>query len=113
LTNIIAHTIDGAPSMTSRHVEFIAHLKKAVPGITCVHCVINLQHLAENNLCGVLHETFQFIVKVVNKIKANSLNDRIFRELCHDNGCLWSHVKMVQLIHILQISKGKATRLIF
>lgn len=85
LTNIIACATDGAPSMTGRHVGFIAHLKKAVPGVICVHCVIHRQHLAAKNLSGVLHETLQFVIKAVNKIKASSLNDRMFRELCHDN----------------------------
>jgi hypothetical protein len=47
LTNIIACAIDGASSMTGRHVGFIcwAHLKKAIPGIICVHYVIHRQHL--------------------------------------------------------------------
>jgi hypothetical protein len=85
LTNIIACAMDGAPSMTGHHIGFIVHLKKTVPGIICVYCVIHRQHLAAKNLSGVLHETLQFVIKSVNKIKTNSLNDHMFRELCHDN----------------------------
>lgn len=85
LTNIIACTTDGAPSMTRRHIAFIAHLKKTVPGVICVHCIIHHQHLASKNLSGVLHETLKFVIKAVNKIKASPLNDSLFRELCQDN----------------------------
>jgi hypothetical protein len=41
LTNIITCAMDGASSMNGHHVEFIAHLKKAVQGINCVHCIIH------------------------------------------------------------------------
>ncbi|XP_025191177.1 SCAN domain-containing protein 3-like [Melanaphis sacchari] len=77
LTNIIVCATDVAPSMTGRHVGFLAHLKKAVPGIICVHCVVFRPHLAAKNLSGFLHETLQFVIKAVNKIKTNSLNDRM------------------------------------
>jgi zinc finger BED domain-containing protein 5/7/8/9 len=105
LTNIIACATDGAPSMTGRHVGFIDHLKKAIPGVICVNCVIHRQHLAAKNLSGVLHETLQFVIKAVNKIKASSLNDRMFRELCHDNDEDFERL----LLHtaVRWLSKGK------
>lgn len=27
----------------------------------------------------------QFVIKAVNKVKSKSLNDRLFRQLCHGN----------------------------
>ncbi|XP_025405011.1 SCAN domain-containing protein 3-like [Sipha flava] len=105
LTNIIAYATNGAPSMTGRHVGYIAHLKKAVPGVICVHYVIHCQHLAAKNLSGVLHETLQFVIKAVNNIKASSLNDHMFRELCHDNDEYFERL----LLHtaVRWLSKGK------
>ncbi|KAL4090983.1 hypothetical protein QTP88_025732 [Uroleucon formosanum] len=44
-----------------------------------------MQGEAAKNLSSVLHETLQLVIRAVNKIKASSLNDRMFRELCHDN----------------------------
>ncbi|XP_050528101.1 SCAN domain-containing protein 3-like [Daktulosphaira vitifoliae] len=105
LTNIIACATDCAPSMTGRHVGFIAHLKKAVPGIICVHCVIHRQHLAAKYLSDVLHETLQFAIKAVNKIKVSSLNDRMFRELCHDND--EDFERLLLYIAVRWLSKGK------
>ncbi|XP_050527964.1 SCAN domain-containing protein 3-like [Daktulosphaira vitifoliae] len=105
LTNIIACATDGASSMTGRHVGFIAHLKNKVPGVICVHCVIHCQNLAAKNLSGVLYETLQFVIKAVNKIKASLLNDRMFRELCHDN--VEDFERLLLHTAVRWLSKGK------
>ncbi|XP_068234219.1 protein FAM200C-like [Palaemon carinicauda] len=85
LSNVIACATDGAPSMVGRHRGFIAHLKREVPDIFTIHCVIHRQHLAAKHLSDRLHSTLQAVIKAVNRIKAHSLNDRIFRQLCHEN----------------------------
>ncbi|KAI6661311.1 hypothetical protein LOD99_10035 [Oopsacas minuta] len=59
--NIIACATDGAPSMIGRHRGFITHLKRAVP------------------------KSLQIVITATNKIKNNSLNDRIFQQLCENN----------------------------
>ncbi|XP_060878789.1 protein FAM200C-like [Metopolophium dirhodum] len=77
---------------------FIAHLKNAVPGILTVHCVIHRQHLVANNLSNEFFDTMWFVINAVNKIKAKSLNNRLFRELCHENDedfeCLVLHTEV-------------------
>ncbi|XP_040575992.1 protein FAM200C-like [Lepeophtheirus salmonis] len=55
LTNILACATDGAPSMIGRYRGFISFLKKAVPGVLTVHCVIHKQHLVAKYLSGRLH----------------------------------------------------------
>ena len=50
LGNIVACATDGAPSMIGRHRGFIAHLKRAVPNIFTIHCVIHRQHLIAKHL---------------------------------------------------------------
>lgn len=72
LSNIIACATDGAPSMVGRHRGCIAHLKREVPGIFTIHCVIHRQHLAAKHLSDRLHSTLQAVIKAVNKIKAHS-----------------------------------------
>ena len=47
-------------------------------------CLIR-QHLAAKSLSNRLHSILQAVVKAVNKIKAHSLNDCIFCQLCHEN----------------------------
>ena len=86
LENIIAVATDGAPAMTGRYRGFIAFMKKAVPGIFTIHCIVHRQHLVAKHLSGNLHTSLNIVINVINKIKSRSLNDRMFRELCHENG---------------------------
>jgi hypothetical protein len=66
LTNIIAMAMDGATSMTSRHVGFVAHLKKAVLGIICVHCVIHRQNLTFPTTY-LFEKKFSIVVQLLTK----------------------------------------------
>lgn len=72
--------------MTGRYKGFSAHLKKAVPEVFCIHCVIHRQHLVAKKLSGRLHDALTVVIKVVNHIKSNALRDRLFREFCNQNG---------------------------
>ena len=81
LTNIISC----APSMVGRHRGFLSYLKKAVPKVLTVHCVIHRQHLGAKNLSEKLHESLSTVITAVNKIKANALNFRLFHQMCIEN----------------------------
>ena len=85
LTNIISCATDGAPSMVGRHCGFLSYLKKAVPKVLTVHCVIDRQHFVAKNLSEKLHESLSTVITAVNKIKANALNSRLFHQLCIEN----------------------------
>ena len=61
------YATDGPPSMIGRHCGFIAHLKRALPNIFSIHCVIHRQHLIAKHLTVDLYQK-----------KKNALNDRIF-----------------------------------
>ena len=56
--NIIACATDGAPSMIGQHRGFIAHLKRALPNVFSIHCVIHRQHLISKHLIANLHRSF-------------------------------------------------------
>ena len=85
LTNILACATDGEPAMIGQHKGFLGFLKKAVPGVLTMHCVIHRQHLVAKNLSSELHEVLNLVIKAVNKIKANALNSRLFTQLCKEN----------------------------
>ena len=53
-------------------------LKKGVPGVLTVVCVIHRQHLVAKNLSGRLHKSMSTVITAINKIKANALNSRLF-----------------------------------
>lgn len=108
LANIIACATDGAPSMIGRQRGFIAHLKAASPGLFAIHCIIHRQHLVAKHLNPGLHTSLQIVIKAVNRIKARSLNDRLFRKLCGDND---EHFERL-LFHteVRWLSKGNCLR---
>lgn len=85
ICNILSAATDGAPAMTGRHKGFIAHLKQAVPNVLAVHCIIHRQHLVAKNLNERLHTSLHYVIKAINKIRSNSLNDRLFGKLCNEN----------------------------
>ncbi|XP_025266439.1 SCAN domain-containing protein 3-like [Camponotus floridanus] len=84
-TNIISVATDGAPAMVGQYRGFISHLKRIIPEVTAIHCVIHRQHLVAKNLSDRLHQSLQFVINAVNKIKSNALNTRLFAQLCDEN----------------------------
>ena len=71
--------------MIGRHRSSISFLKKAVPGVLTMHCVIHRQHLVAKHLSVRLHKSMSPIITAINKIEAHALNSRLFRQLCTDN----------------------------
>ncbi|KFD47054.1 hypothetical protein M513_12042 [Trichuris suis] len=69
LQNIIAVATDGAPAMVGCHRGFISHLKKIVPNVLSIHCVLHRQHLVTRRLSPRLNESLQYVISAVNKIK--------------------------------------------
>ncbi|KFD51850.1 hypothetical protein M513_07179 [Trichuris suis] len=69
LQNIIAVATDGAPAMVGCHRGFISHLKKIVPNVLSIHCVLHRQHLVARRLSPRLNESLQYVINAVNKIK--------------------------------------------
>lgn len=108
LENIIACATDGAGAMAGKNKGFIAHLKKVVPGVFYIHCVIHREHLVAKNLGGKLHDALSIVIKTVNSIKSNALQDRLFQKFCEDNDENFKHL----IIHteVRWLSKGNCLR---
>ena len=111
LTNIVSCATDGEPAMVGCHRGFLSYLKKAVPGILAVHCVIHRQHLVAKNLSDELHTTLNLVIKAVNKIKSNALNDRLFKQLCLGNDELFE--SLVLHTEVRWLSKGNLLKRFF
>ncbi|CAH1998467.1 unnamed protein product [Acanthoscelides obtectus] len=84
LSNIISVATDGAPAMVGRYRGFISCLKQNVSGVLAIHCVIQRQHLVAKNLSVRLHESLHLVIDAVNRIRSNSLNTRLFAQLCEE-----------------------------
>ncbi|KFD46697.1 hypothetical protein M513_12407 [Trichuris suis] len=76
LANVISVATDGAPSMVGCQRGFISYLKKVVPNVLAIRCVI---HLSPSS-------SFQLVITAVNRIKSRPLSHRLFRQLCEENG---------------------------
>ncbi|XP_030298040.1 zinc finger BED domain-containing protein 5-like [Sparus aurata] len=85
VTNIIACATDGAPAMVGRYRGFATLLKQQVPQVLTVHCILHCHNLVAKKMSPSLHQSLDVAVKAINKIKADALNDRLFRQLCGDN----------------------------
>ncbi|KAF2362659.1 hypothetical protein FHG87_006583 [Trinorchestia longiramus] len=112
MENIIACTTDGAPALTGKYKGFLSYLKKAVPGVFTIHCVIHRQHLVAKNLSSdCLSKSLDDVIKAVNEIKCQPLNSRIFKELCHENGEEFDRL----LLHteVRWLSKGNCLKRFF
>lgn len=83
--NIITCATDSAVAMVGRYKGFVAYLKKTDPNVFCIHCMVHRQHLVAKNWDGHLKNVLDNVIKVVNCIKTNQLQDHIFYQLCADN----------------------------
>ncbi|WP_411028238.1 hypothetical protein, partial [Salmonella sp. s60131] len=53
--------------------------------VFAIHCVIHQQHLVAKNLSARLHQSLQFVINAVKKIHINTLNSRLFTQMCEEN----------------------------
>ena len=70
-----------------------------------MHRVIHRDHLIAKKLDSNLFDSLDIIIKCINKIKQNSLHERIFKSLCGN----YNEYYDKQLLHISVrwLSKGK------
>ncbi|KFD49312.1 LOW QUALITY PROTEIN: hypothetical protein M513_09864 [Trichuris suis] len=98
--NLISVATDGAPSMVGCQRGFISYLKKVVPNVLAIRCVIHRQHF----VAKCLSEPFILVITAVNRIKSRPLSDRLSRQLCEENGEVFHRL----LLHteVRWLSKG-------
>ena len=77
---------DGTPAMLDSQSGFHKKVKKLAPEIKSyfTHCFIHRYVLASKTLPTALKNVLDLMVKIVNFIKARSLNTRQFKELSKD-----------------------------
>lgn len=90
-------------------------LKKDVPNVVCVHCVVHRQHLVAKHLAGRLHEALMHVIKAVNLINKNAhCKNRLFQQLREMNNlydlCCPTVIACIVLLHfgtVLFLSRVK------
>jgi hypothetical protein len=72
---------DGARAMSGRLTGFIARIKENNPSVTWHHCCIHRESLVSKKMPDELKKALNESVRIVNFIKAWSLNSRLFEKL--------------------------------
>jgi hypothetical protein len=73
---------DGAAAMTGKLTGLWERVRLNTPTATFTHCMIHRESLASKKMNVDLKRVFDQAVKVVNFIKAQPLNSRLFASLC-------------------------------
>ena len=75
---------DVEASITGKHSEVVARVRKLVPNITPTYCMIHREALGARHLGQSTSEVLSLCVKVVNSIKTGPLQSRWFSQLCNE-----------------------------
>ena len=74
----------GTPAMLGNRSGFAALLKKEVPTLKVIHCMIHRQVLASKSMPESMKNFFDTCIKMVNFIRKHDTNHRIFQLFCDE-----------------------------
>ena len=77
-------TTDGAPAMLGCRSGFQTLVKAVAPEVRGLHCTIHRHALAAKALPKPLTDVLSTMIKIVNHVKSQALNSRLFKKLCED-----------------------------
>ena len=106
--NCIGICTDGATAMTGRRRGVVTRVHKVAPNITGTHCMLHRQALAIEDMNEELHSVLNYVVKIVDFVKANPLNTRLFRILCEEKGT--GHENVLLHFEVRWLSKGRVVK---
>ena len=71
--------------MTGKNIRFQSKVKSTTNTlITFTHCIIHREASVDKKMSTDLHKVLSVAIKIINYIKSNALNSRLFRNLCQD-----------------------------
>jgi len=88
--------------MVGRYRGFVSYLKRIIPEVTAIHCIIHRQHLVAKNFNQ--NSKLQFVINAINQRKSNALNTRLFAQLCDEND--EGFQRLLLLTEVCWLSKG-------
>ncbi|KAL4113130.1 hypothetical protein QTP88_016813 [Uroleucon formosanum] len=102
---------DGARAMSGKFTGLIARIRNIIPSVTWHHCCIHREAIVSKKIPIHLKTVLDDAVKIVNFIKAKSLNLRIFKQLCKDMDS--EHYQLLLHSEIRWLSRGKVFSRLF
>lgn len=102
---------DSAASMMGRIHRFVSHVKQVHPGIKTMHRIIHREALTSKQLSPKLNKVLNDAVKIINFIKSQPLNARLFNKLCDEVGT--EHHQLLLHTDVRWLSRGKTLKRLF
>lgn len=102
---------DGAAAMMGRHSGVVTQIKALAPECKSTHCFIHRESLATKKMSTGLNSVLSEVIKIVNHVKANALNTRLFTALCDDMGA--DHTQLLLHADVRWLSRGKVLSRVF
>lgn len=102
---LVSITTDGAPAMVGKQVGFVTLCKndEEIPSFTSYHCIIHQQSLCSKILGST--QVMNIAFKIVNSIRARSLQRRQFRALLEE--CEADHGELLLHTDVRWLSRAK------
>jgi len=110
-TKCVGVSTDGARAMSGKFTGLIARIRNIIPSVTWHHCCIHREAIVSKKIPIHLKTVLDDAVKIVNFIKAKSLNSRIFEQLCKDMDS--EHYELLLHSEIRWLSRGKVLSRLF
>ncbi|KAL4126090.1 hypothetical protein QTP88_010319 [Uroleucon formosanum] len=79
-------TTDGAAAMSGYKTGLLGRVKEVAPQVKWIHCYIHRKALVAKRLLEHMKATLEELVKIINFIKSQPLQSRLFEVLCKDMG---------------------------
>ncbi|XP_076039422.1 zinc finger BED domain-containing protein 5-like [Oratosquilla oratoria] len=90
---------------------FQSRVKKLAPQAKGIHCMIHRYALASKTLPASLQEVLESVIKIVNYVKTQAPNIRLFKELCKDMNA--DHEVLLFYTAVRWLSKGNVINRVF
>ncbi|XP_076339961.1 zinc finger BED domain-containing protein 5-like [Tachypleus tridentatus] len=109
--NVCEVCTDGAPAMLGSKSGFQSRVKKLAPQAKGIHSMIHRYALASKTLPASLQEVLESVIKIINYVKTQALNTRLFKELCKDMNA--DHEVLLFYKAVRWLSKGNVINRVF
>ncbi|CAH1958829.1 unnamed protein product [Acanthoscelides obtectus] len=105
---MVGLTTDGAPAMMGRDKRLVGLYRKdeSLPQFLCYHCIIRQQALCGHFL--KLNNVMKLVVKIVNKIRAQALQRRLFKTWADEIDCQYG--KLLLHSEVRWLSRGQVLK---
>ncbi|XP_078503770.1 zinc finger BED domain-containing protein 5-like [Lissotriton helveticus] len=107
----IGISTDGTRAMSGRLTGLVARIREINPSVVWHHCCIHRESLATKKIPEELKKVLNESVKIVNFIKARSLNSRLFEQLCQSMDS--DHHQLLLHTDVRWLSRGRVLSRLF